>query len=336
MAVAGCGSIGQMHIRALEELGRTRLVAVSSRGEARAREIAEENGCAFTTDPVVLARRPDVEVVIVATSSGSHAPLALEALAAGKHVIVEKPMAMTSGEARRMIEAAASRRLMLAVISQRRFEETHQTIKRLVDGGALGKLLLLEASCPYFRTQEYYDSSDWRGTIAQDGGALMNQAIHSVDLLLWFGGPARAVYGRTATQTHRMEAEDLATAVVTFASGAIGTIMASTSIRPGFQPALNLYGEKGTIKLEGASVVHWTVPGFAQPEAAAETSAGVTSPQLASHRYHQAQLADILDALDGERRPAVMAADGFCAVELVNGVYESSRTGAPITLAGMS
>jgi predicted dehydrogenase len=202
----------------------------------------------------------------------------------------------------------------------------------VVTSGALGRLLLLEARCPYYRSQEYYDSADWRGTIAEDGGALMNQSIHSVDLLLWLGGPAREVVGRIATQTHRMEAEDLALAIVTFASGALGTITASTSIRPGFLPALDLFGEQGSIRLEGAAVTHWSVPGVEMPVSNGAASAGVANPQLASHEHHRTQLADVLAALEEGRAPAVTGEDGLRAVELVDGVYQSAKLNRAVSL----
>jgi predicted dehydrogenase len=323
-----------MHIQAFKDLG-ARVVAVSSRRAEQAAQVAWQDGgdgCEGTTDPDALVRRPDIDLVSITSSSGSHARLALAALAAGKHVVIEKPMAMNAAEARRIIAAAAERRVVLSVISQRRFEPVHQAVKRAVASGALGRLLLVEARCPYYRSQEYYDSADWRGTIAEDGGALMNQSIHSVDLLLWFAGPARQVVGRTATQTHRMEAEDLAVAIITFASGAYGTITASTSIRPGFLPTLDLYGEHGTIKLEGAAVTHWTVPGIDPPVAEGPTSAGVTSPQLASHEHHRTQLADVLGAIEEGRAPAVTGEDGLRAVELVDGVYQSARSGQAVLL----
>jgi UDP-N-acetyl-2-amino-2-deoxyglucuronate dehydrogenase len=320
-----------MHIAAWKDLG-ARVVAVSSRRPEQARAVAEAEGCQHTADAEALVRRPDVDIVAITSSSGSHARLALAAIAAGKHVVVEKPMAMSAADAGRMIAAAAGRGVTLAVISQRRFEPVNQAAHRAVTGGALGRLLLVEVSCPYYRTQEYYDSADWRGTVADDGGALMNQSIHSVDLMLWMAGPARDVFGRMATQTHRMEAEDLALASVSFASGAFGTIMASTSIRPGFLPGLALYGELGTIKLEGSEVVHWTVPGVERPRAAGAASAGVQSPQLASHEHHRAQLGDLLDAIEGGRPPAVSGEDGRRAVALVEGVYRSAGAQRPVAL----
>jgi UDP-N-acetyl-2-amino-2-deoxyglucuronate dehydrogenase len=333
VGVVGAGSIGRMHIRAFKDLG-ARVVALSSRRPEQAALVAREEGCDFTTDPEELVRRPDVELVAITTSSGSHARLALAAIAAGKHVVIEKPMAMNAAEARSIIDAAAARGVLLSVISQRRFEPVHQIVKGTLAAGALGRLLLVEARCPYYRSQEYYDSADWRGTIAEDGGALMNQSIHSVDLMLWLAGPARDVVGRTATQTHRMEAEDLALAIVTFASGALGTITASTSIRPGFLPALDLFGEKGSIRLEGAAVTHWSVPDREMPDSSGGASAGVANPQLASHEHHRTQLADVLAALEEGRAPAVTGEDGLRAVELVDGVYQSARTGRPVTLGG--
>jgi UDP-N-acetyl-2-amino-2-deoxyglucuronate dehydrogenase len=260
IAVIGSGSIADQHLGAIREIGQARLAGVYSRSADKAKKVGEREKCRWTVDYRELLRDPEVDVVDIVTSSGSHFPIALEALEAGKHVLVEKPMAMTSADADRLLGLARSKGLALGVVSQRRFEDQHQAVKKAVDAGAIGRLLLAEVSCPYYRDQAYYDSADWRGKIATDGGAIMNQGIHSVDLLLWFAGPAKTVLGRTATQTHRMEAEDLALAIVTFESGAFGTIMASTSIQPGFTPCLNLYGEKGTIKLDGASIAHWTVP----------------------------------------------------------------------------
>jgi predicted dehydrogenase len=333
VAVLGSGSIADQHVRALKDIPHARLVGVFSRSKEKARKLGEREGCRFTTDPRELLSDPAVELVDIVTSSGSHAELGLLALDAGKHVLVEKPMAMTSDLADRLIERARSRSVVLSVVSQRRFEAQNEQVKRLLDEGALGKPLLFEVSCPYFRDQAYYDSADWRGKVATDGGALMNQAIHSVDLLLWFAGPARSVMGQIATQTHRIEAEDLALGIVSFRSGALGTIMASTSIQPGFLPAINLYGEKGTIKLEGANIVHWTVPGVAKPELGERSaSAAVRGPILASHEHHKLQILDVLSAIEEGRPPRVTAEDGARAVRLIEGLYASSAQGRPVAI----
>jgi predicted dehydrogenase len=333
IAVIGSGTIADQHLGAIRGIGHARLAGVTSRTEEKARKAGEREGCRWTTDYRDLLRDPDVELVNIATSSGSHAAIAREALEAGKHVLVEKPLAMNSADADRLIALARSRGLTLGVVSQRRFEEQHEIVKKVVSTGGIGRLLLAEVSCPWYRTQAYYDSADWRGKIATDGGALMNQGIHSVDLLLWFAGPARTIHGKIATQTHRMEAEDLALAIVTFESGAFGTIMASTSIQPGFQPSLNLYGEKGTIKLEGTSIVHWTVADLPKPEMKeTQVVAAVNDPRLGSSRPHQRQILDLLAAIEEGRSPAVTGEDGRRAVRLIEALYASSASGLQVTV----
>jgi predicted dehydrogenase len=332
IAVIGSGSIADQHLRALKDLPLARLAGVYSRTREKAERVGTREGCRWTTDYRELLRDPQVDVVDIVTSSGSHGPIATEALEAGKHVLVEKPMAMTVAECDRMLEHARSKGLTLSVVSQRRFEEQNRLIKRMVDEGAIGKLLLIEVSCPYYRTQDYYRSADWRGKIASDGGAIMNQGIHAVDLMLWFAGPARWVSGVCATQTHEIEAEDLALAIVHFRSGAFGTIMASTSIQPGFQPCLNLYGEKGTIKLDGATIVHWTVPGREKPASGGQASAGIADPRLSSHLHHRLQLEDALEAISSRRPPQITGEDGRRAVELIQGLYRASSSGRPVEL----
>lgn len=335
IGLIGGGAIADVHLSSLKEIGHAKLVAICDLVEEKAKKAAEKYGCSATTDPAQLLKNPEVEIVHVVTPSGSHGKLAIQALEAGKHVLVEKPMAMTVAECDRMIALAGEKKRVLGIVSQRRFEEQHQAVKKILDEGKLGRLLLAEVICPYYRTQAYYDSADWRGTIAQDGGALMNQAVHSVDLFLWMMGPARSVFGKCATQIHKMEAEDLALAVVTFVSGALGTIMASTNIRPGFQPALNLYGEKGTIKLEAATVTHWTVPDVPQPDfGQATASTGVADPKLASNLHHKMQILDFLGAVEEGRQPLVDAHAGRRAVELVQGAYASSAKGQPMELSG--
>ncbi len=333
--IIGCGTIADVHRRALAEIPQARIVAVASRDAEKARTFAVKAGCRHTVGHADLLSSPDVDAVIITTSSGSHASLALDALAAGKHVVVEKPMAMTAVEARQMAAVAERLGLHLSVIFQRRFEPHHQAVKKAIDSGALGRLLLCEVACPYFRDQAYYDSADWRGTLALDGGALMNQAIHSVDLLLWLAGPASRVFAETATQTHRMEAEDLALALVRLQRGGYATLMASTSIRPGYTATLNLYGEHGSIKLAGSEVVAWNVPNVSAPEVpeVSVTSAiGVATNLLASHDAHRAQLADFVGALAEGRSPLVTAVQGVASVALIEAVYRSAATSLPVEL----
>lgn len=334
IAVIGCGTIGEFHLRAIREIPGARLAGISDRPEERVREIAAREGCPGASDYRELLDRADVDLVTIATPSGSHARIAGEALEAGKHVLVEKPMAMTAAEASDVIRRAAEKRLVLSVFSQRRFEEQHRAIRRALDSGALGRLLALEVSCPFYRAPEYYAQASWRGTKGQDGGALMNQGIHSIDLMLWFAGRARKVYGRTATRTHRIEAEDLGLALVSFESGAFGTILASTCIQPGFPAALNLYGEKGSVKCEGAEVAHWSVPGVLKPGSGGSGGGGVRDPRSISHAGHRMQIEDVIRSIRAGSPPAVTGEDGRRAVELVESIYRSSETGLPVELEG--
>ncbi|MBW5446473.1 gfo/Idh/MocA family oxidoreductase [Cohnella sp. CFH 77786] len=331
----GCGSISDMHIEAIRRIEDASLTIVSSRNEAKARAVAERERCAWTTDYGELLKRPDVDIVCVTTSSGSHAAIGLDVLQAGKHLVVEKPIAMNARDAQALVDKAAERGATLSAISQRRFEPNNQAIKRVLDEGGLGKLLLAEVTLPYYRSQDYYDSADWRGTVAEDGGVLMNQGIHCLDLMLWFAGKARTVFGKTATQTHRMEAEDLGLAIVQFENGAYGTVMASTSISPGYASSITLYGERGTIKLEGSSIVRWSVPGWDEPDRMQEkTFGGVSDPRNIVSDFHQRQLIDVIASIQTGRKPLSSGEDGLRAVQLVETIYQSAAGGTEILLGG--
>ncbi|MFD0713834.1 Gfo/Idh/MocA family protein [Paenibacillus sp. GCM10027626] len=329
----GCGSVADFHIEAIRQIEGARLACISSRNEEKAKAAAEREGCEWTSDYHILLARPDIDIVCVTTSSGSHASIGVDVLRAGKHLVIEKPIAMTAADAELLVQTAKQCGRKLSVISQRRFEAQHQAVKRVLEDGAIGKLLLAEISLPFYRSQQYYDSADWRGTIAEDGGALMNQGIHSIDLLLWFAGEVGSVFGKLATQTHRMEAEDLGLAIVQFKNGAFGTIMASTSIQPGFAASINLYGERGTIKLEGSSIVHWTVPDRPEPSWIHTGSyGGVTDPRSIVSDYHQSQLLDVIAAIETGIEPLVTGEDGLRAVQLVEAIYKSAAESSQIQL----
>lgn len=332
--IIGCGTIADFHMKAISEIDNVKLVAISDRKEVHAKAIAEREQCDWTTNYQELLTRDDIDVISLTTGSGSHAAIGLEVLEAGKHLFVEKPMSMKASEAEALAAKAAEKGLMISVVSQRRFEPQNQQIHQAISQGALGKLLLLEVKTPFYRTQEYYDSSAWRGTIAEDGGALMNQGIHQIDLLLWMGGAVKSVSGKVATQTHAMEAEDIGLGLLQFENGALGTIMSSTSIQPGFAPQLNIYGEKGSIKLEGTEIVHWSVPGIPAPEAgqAVSSGGGVSDPKAISHVYHRLQMVNVVHSLDNNKQPIVTAEDGRRSVAVIEAIYESSSTGQTVNL----
>lgn len=326
-ALIGCGSVSEFHIESIKQIDGAHLVGVASRSEERAKKTGADAACLWTTDYFELLNNPDVDVVCVTTSSGSHGEIGLDVLHHGKHLVIEKPIAMTASEADKMVDAAEKEDLILSVISQRRFEHQHQIVKQVLSEGKIGNLVAIEAACPVYRTQDYYDEADWRGTIAEDGGALMNQGIHSIDLLLWLGGTVKSVIGKVETKTHEMEAEDIGMGIVKFENGALGTILSTTSFLPGFPPTLNLYGEKGAIKMEGTDIIHWSVPGQPEPELDAPTTSGggTSDPRAISMEYHKRQLADVVEAITENRDPLVLGIEGRNAVQLIEAIYESSE-----------
>src|SRR5580700_6553596 len=263
--IVGAGIIAAVHADAIATLPRARLAAVTDVAAGPARDFAAARGCAAEPGLDQLLARPDVDVVCVCVPSGLHAEVGVRAAMAGKHLVVEKPIDVTLAAADRLIEAARAAGVALTVISQHRFDPGLIELKRLLGAGALGRLVLAEASTKWYRTQAYYDSADWRGTYAMDGGSLMNQGVHYVDLLRWCMGPVAEVTAVCTTQAHQIEAEDTSLAIVRFTSGAVGTIMSSTAAFPGFPQRLEITGTKGTLIVEDGQLVSRAFKDDAQP-----------------------------------------------------------------------
>ena len=269
-ALLGTGMVAEYHRKAIEantDLG-ARLTAVGHYDPARFDEIGRQFGvpCLGLTD---LLARSDVDVVCICTPSGQHAEQAVAAAEAGKHVLVEKPMALSLADADRMIAACAEAGVRLGVVFQRRAEPLFQTIHTALQAGDLGDLALGVVTMPYVRPQSYYESAAWRGTWALDGGGvLMNQGIHLVDLLLWYLGDPVSVQAHAATLHRRVEVEDTLAATLRFENGALATITATTTAAPGFPHRLELYGTGGGIQVEGEHVGRWTLVNAAQGQVA--------------------------------------------------------------------
>jgi UDP-N-acetyl-2-amino-2-deoxyglucuronate dehydrogenase len=333
--IVGTGVIAAVHADAIALVPDARLAAVTDVAVGAAAAFAAAHGCEAEPDLDALLARPDVDVVSVCVPSGLHAEIGVPAARAGKHLVVEKPIDVTLEAADRLIEAARAAGVALTVISQHRFDPGLIEAKRLLDEEALGRLVLGEASTKWYRTQAYYDSAAWRGTRAMDGGSLMNQGLHYVDLLRWCMGPVREVTALCATQTHQIEVEDTSLAALRFSSGALGTIVASTSVFPGFAQRLEITGTDGTITIEDGAIVRRSLAGGAHepggpPGGAAAAGSNPAAVNVASHA---AQLADLLAAIEAGREPAVTGESGRAALEIICAVYESARTGRAITLA---
>ena len=338
--IVGAGVIAQTHAAAIAMIPAAALVAVTDIVPEHAKAFAQSHDCAAEPDLDALLARDDVDVVSVCVPSGLHAEVGTQVAAAGKHLVVEKPIDVTLEAADRLIGAARASGVVMTVISQHRFDRGLIELRRLLDDEALGRLVLGDASTKWYRSQGYYDSAGWRGTWALDGGSLMNQGIHYVDLLRWSMGPLTEVTAMYATQAHEVEVEDVALAVLRFASGAVGTIAASTAVFPGFAQRLEISGTNGTVIVEDGEIAHRAfvaeVPdlgkrGTRAGMGAAIPATGADAAALAT-ASHAAQIADLLAAVDEGREPSVTAADGRAALEIVLAVYESAREGRTVVL----
>ena len=354
-AIVGCGTIADTHAQALAALtpeGVSPTVCCDVVPE-RAASFAAKYGLQAQGFDAMLAD-PDVDAVSICAPSGLHADLGARALRAGKHVVVEKPMDVSLDACDRLLAAQRDAGRTLAVISQHRFDFASITVKDALDAGQLGPLVFAEARVPWFRTQEYYDSGDWRGTWALDGGgALMNQGVHTADLLRWLCGPAESVYAQARTLAHeRIEVEDVVAATVGFANGAVATLSASTALYPGFAVRLSVHGTEGSAVIEGDRLhtLHTKTGGATQGEEAhahalqvasggtkaatesAPSGTAASDPAALWGEAHRAQLSDFARCCRTGETPVVDGVEGRKAVELVLAVYESARTGQVVRL----
>ncbi len=342
--IVGCGMIARFHARALAEVPGTKVVALVSRSTANAKKMADELrlSCDVYSDLAQALKRPDVHVVIVTTPSGAHMEPAVAAAAAGKHVVVEKPLEITLERCDRIIEACDRHGVKLCTIFPSRFGDANRALKSAVEAGRFGRLTLGETTCKWWRPQSYYDEGGWKGTQALDGGgALMNQAIHNVDLLQWLMGPVTHLSGFTATLAHeRIEVEDTAVACLRFASGALGVIQATTSVHPGLPKTVAVHGDRGTAVIEQDDVLRWDFTletaadrevkeRFAQKVGA---SGGASNPAAISHQGHARQLTDFVQAIESGRTPRVDGREGRKAVEIILAIYRAAATGRTVEL----
>jgi predicted dehydrogenase len=340
--IIGCGMIARFHAKAIAELPNARLVALCSRNPAHAAkvaQVAEAGGvqCQVYERMEEMLKRPDLDIVTICTPSGAHLEPAVAAAAAGKHVVVEKPLEITLDRCDRIIEACERHRVQLCTIFPSRFADANQALKQAVTAGRFGRLTLGETTCKWWRPQSYYDEGGWKGTQALDGGgALMNQAIHNVDLLLWMMGPVQSIIGFTATLAHeRIEVEDTAVACLRFKNGALGVIQAATSIFPGLPKTIAVHGDKGSVVIEQEDVLRWEfTPETAADKAIRErfaqrvgASGGASNPAAISHEYHRRQLGDFVQAIETGRPPLVDGKEGRRAVQVILGIYRAAVGG---------
>ena len=334
VGIVGAGVIGRVHAEAIVGLDQARVVAIAEPREAAGRELAAAHGAAWHADLDDLLVRSDVDVVLLATPSGLHAEQAVRAAGAGKHVVTEKPMAIDREGADRMIAACGAAGVALAVVFQNRFHRDAVRLKRAVEAGLLGRPVLGNALVHWHRTASYYEASGgWRGTWRLDGGgALMNQSIHTIDLLQWILGPVESVCAHAATLTHPIEAEDTASAALRFAGGALGAIQGTTAASRDWPARIEIVGTGGRAVLEGGRLAAWQcerdaadadllTPGDLEATEGSE-------PDEPFGAAHARQLRVIFAALRAGEAPPVAGPEARRAVEIVLAIYRSARTGA--------
>jgi UDP-N-acetyl-2-amino-2-deoxyglucuronate dehydrogenase len=330
--IVGCGHIAKKHVAAIEAVEGARLVAVCDTNEERLAQFATDGIEGYLDLADML--KSDVDVVCICTPSGLHARLAIQAAEAGKHVIVEKPMALTLEDADAMIDACEKNGVKMAVVHPNRFRPAVVELRRMLESGAFGKIGHANATVRWNRNQAYYDQAPWRGTKAMDGGVLMNQAIHNMDLLLWMMGDVDEVSTFDATRIRNIEAEDTSVSVIRFKSGALGVLEAAVTIYPkNLEESLSIFGEKGTAIIGGPTanwIKHWQFEGLAEEEAAAVISRIEKDPY--GIPGHQCIIQDMTDAIRENREPVVSGLEGRKALAFVIACQRSAEEGRPIRM----
>lgn len=324
VGILGLGAIGETHARVISSLApRLELVAYSC-GQRRAADLAGRIP-GHRESPQQLLADPAVDLVAITTPSNQHAKYTLAALACGKGVVVEKPLATTAAEAEEVVKAQRAAHVFGTTIAQRRFEPQHIAIKKLLDTGQLGRPIFGQTSLMWWRDPGYYHDARWR-TQPPGGGVLMNQGLHNIDLLTWFMGQATEVAALNGNLIHPMPVEDTSVAAIRFASGAMGAVLASTATRPGSPAQLAIYTDRGRLSLDHATITQWDFPDVARPSTTAATGSGAADPGTIGDAGHRAQWLDIADAIEAGREPSIPLSEALPVIRLIDAVYKSDPT----------
>lgn len=326
-AIIGCGFIAKKHVEAIQNIEQAQLVAVCDQVPELMEIYSERYGANAYTDLNQMLIEEEIDIVCICTPSGSHATIAEQVAAHKKHIIIEKPIAMTLEETDRILSATEQNGAKLAVVHPNRFRPVARKLKELLDEDKLGKISHALCIVNWNRGQEYYDQAPWRGTKAYDGGVLMNQAIHNLDLLLWYLGEPAEVFSMEATRLRDIEAEDVSTGVIRFESGVLATVQASTTVYPkNYEESITLFGEKGTVKIGGANALYFeTLTIQDVDENIIEKTMNEVKENPLGRPGHEEIIEDMMKAIQENREPAVAGVDGRNAVELVLAFYKSAE-----------
>jgi UDP-N-acetyl-2-amino-2-deoxyglucuronate dehydrogenase len=351
--ILGCGVIGPHHAKAIAGLQSAELVAVADVVPEAAEELAAKYSCSHYASLEEMLSGVDLDAVCVCTPNGMHAEGAITALEAGKHVIIEKPVDVTLEAADRLSEVQRATGRTVAVVSQHRFDATTQAVHEALARGEFGRLTSGSADVRWWRSQSYYDSGGWRGTWELDGGGvLINQAIHSIDLLQWLMGEVVEVTGRTWLLAHeRIEVEDTAVAILKFEGGALGTILATTAAYPGLTTRISVHGDRGSAIIDDDELSYFHAAGEGQEGEAYGAGGGENQAERVRERYgetatgpgagsdpaslsmaHRDQIQDFVEAVREGREPLVDLEEGRKSLAIIQGIYESARRGGPVRI----
>lgn len=333
--IIGTGAIAAHHAKSIQQLDNCQLIAVCSSSASRAAEAAELFGVQAYDNVDDFLAREDIDVVCICTASGQHLEPTLAAAKAGKHVLTEKPLEISLERADQMIAACRSQGVKLGCIFQNRFKPDYLKVKEAIKQGLLGKLSMGNAYIKWYREESYYSNSNWKGTLGGDGGAaLINQGIHTIDLLLDIMQEVESVYGQVRTVVHDIEGEDLGASVINFKNGAIGTIEGGTSLYPGYPERLEIFGEKGSIILEGSHIAHWNIKGEEALENKSQShkDSGSSDPMAVDFKLHMLQIKDMVEAIQEDREPIVNGETARKSLELILAIYQSSRENKVVQL----
>lgn len=335
--VVGCGNAGLWHMKSILNIPEAQLVAVSDSVEERGKKTGEKYGVKWYTDFNNLIEDDNIDLVHVCTPSGTHGEVTIAAAKARKHVLVEKPMEITLEKIHKMITACREANVKLGAIFQNRFTDSVSRVKKAIDDGKFGKLVLGNMIGKCYRPQEYYDSADWRGTWKWDGGGtLMNQHVHGIDLLQYFMGPIESVFAYTETLVRNIEVEDTAVVSFRFKSGALGIIEGATSVYPGSSPRYEIHGDRGTVIMEGVDIIRWEfegeepLQGERKTKPVSEIEGEPEKPGIPGIIYkegHKRQIKDMIEAIKEDREPKINGEEGRKAIETILGIYQSAKTG---------
>jgi UDP-N-acetyl-2-amino-2-deoxyglucuronate dehydrogenase len=334
VALVGCGRISKNHFDALRRVDGLGLSAVCDIVPERARAAGEQEGVPYFASYDELLDQADSDIVSICTPSGLHSAQGGLAARAGKHVITEKPMAITLGQADDLVKACDDAGVFLFVVKQNRLNPPIQLLRRAIDRGRFGRIFLANTTVRWQRPQEYYDAAPWRGTWEFDGGAIMNQASHYVDLIQWLVGPVESVMAITATQARRIEAEDSGVAILKFRSGALGVIEVNVLTYPrNLEGSITVLGERGSVKIGGTAVnrvEHWLFSDYDDDDKLVEGAS--TNPPNVYGFGHEGYYRNVLAVLRGEAQPQTDGRAGRKSLELILGIYESAKIGREVPI----